>query len=58
MPARGGTGFKLVIKTGKNTRKNPSVASLYRTLANAEEAAALAAVDDGLPLRPKPARSS
>ncbi|MFC5664347.1 recombinase family protein [Kitasatospora misakiensis] len=47
---------KLVIKTGKNTGKNPSVASLYRALADAEEAAALAAVDDSLPLRPKPAQ--
>ncbi|WAP55049.1 recombinase family protein [Streptomyces sp. S465] len=43
---------KLVIKTGKNTGKNPSVASLYRALAEAEEAAA----DDALPLRPKPVR--
>jgi hypothetical protein len=43
---------KLVIKTGKNAGKHPSVASLYRALAEAEEAAA----DDGLPLRPKPAR--
>ncbi|MGW0652840.1 recombinase family protein [Streptomyces umbrinus] len=43
---------KLTIKTGKNTGKNPSVASLYRALAEAEEAAA----DDGRPLRPKPVR--
>ncbi|MFD0068024.1 recombinase family protein [Streptomyces sp. NPDC056637] len=43
---------KLVIKTGKNAGKNPSVASLCRALAEAEEAAA----DDGLPLRPKPVR--
>ncbi|WP_331747406.1 recombinase family protein (plasmid) [Streptomyces sp. NBC_00853] len=43
---------KLTIKTGKNVGKNPSVASLYRALAEAEEAAA----DDGLPLRPKPVR--
>jgi hypothetical protein len=43
---------KLTIKTGKNAGKSPSVASLYRALAEAEEAAA----DDGLPLRPKPAR--
>jgi DNA invertase Pin-like site-specific DNA recombinase len=43
---------KLVIKTGKNAGKHPSVASLYRALAEAEQAAA----DEGLPLRPKPAR--
>ncbi|WP_055698265.1 hypothetical protein [Streptomyces silaceus] len=43
---------KLVIKTGKNAGKNPSVASLYRALAEAEEAAA----DDSLPVRPKPVR--
>ncbi|MFI5571179.1 hypothetical protein ACIA6T_28330 [Streptomyces sp. NPDC051740] len=43
---------KLTIKTGKNAGKSPSVASLYRALAEAEEAAA----DDGLPLRPKPVR--
>ncbi|MFH9656221.1 recombinase family protein [Streptomyces anulatus] len=42
---------KLTIKVGKNAGKHPSVASLYRTLADAEGAAA----DDGLPLRPKPA---
>jgi hypothetical protein len=41
---------KLVIKTGKNAGTHPSVASLYRALAEAEAAAA----DDGLPLRPKP----
>ncbi|MFJ5811222.1 hypothetical protein [Streptomyces sp. NPDC093093] len=41
---------KLTIKTGKNTGKSPSVASLYRALAEAEAAAA----DDGLSLRPKP----
>ncbi|WEH29138.1 recombinase family protein [Streptomyces sp. AM 3-1-1] len=39
---------KLTIKTGKNAGKSPSVASLYRALAEAEEAAA----DDSLPLRP------
>ncbi|MFI6597276.1 hypothetical protein ACIBHX_13555 [Nonomuraea sp. NPDC050536] len=39
---------KLFIKTGKNTGRNPSVASLHRALADAEEAAALDAVDDGL----------
>ncbi|MFJ7271939.1 hypothetical protein ACIQV3_35785 [Streptomyces sp. NPDC099050] len=43
---------KLTIKVGKNAGKHPSVASLYRALAEAEAAA----VDDGLPLRPKPAR--
>ncbi|WP_328436183.1 hypothetical protein [Streptomyces sp. NBC_00425] len=41
---------KLTIKTGKNAGKNPPVASLYRALAEAEEVA----IDDGLPLRPKP----
>lgn len=41
---------KLTIKVGKNAGKPPSVASLYRALAEAETAAA----DDGLPLRPKP----
>ncbi|WP_053637135.1 hypothetical protein [Streptomyces sp. XY152] len=43
---------KLTIKTGKNAGKHPSVASLYRALAEAEAAA----VDDGLPLRPKHVR--
>ncbi|MEV6672892.1 hypothetical protein [Streptomyces sp. NPDC051162] len=43
---------KLTNKVGKNAGKSPSVASLYRALAEAEEAAA----DDGLPLRPKPVR--
>jgi len=43
---------KLTIKVGKNAGKHPSVASLYRALAEAEAAA----VDDGLPLRPKPVR--
>ncbi|MEU1090630.1 hypothetical protein ABZ401_28065 [Streptomyces sp. NPDC005892] len=42
---------KLTIKVGKNTGKSPSVASVYRALAEAE-----AAADDGLPLRPKPVR--
>ncbi|WP_343235873.1 hypothetical protein [Streptomyces sp. SID10815] len=41
---------KPTIKTGKNAGASPSVASLYRALAEAGEAAA----DDGLPLRPKP----
>jgi len=40
---------KLTIKTGKNAGKSPSVASLYRALAEVEQAAA----DDGLPIRPK-----
>ncbi|MGW7347886.1 hypothetical protein [Streptomyces sp. NPDC054854] len=43
---------KLVIKTGKNAGKNPSVASLYRALAEAEKATA----NGGLPLRPSPVR--
>ncbi|WP_405443011.1 recombinase family protein [Streptomyces avidinii] len=43
---------KLVIKTGKNAGKNPSVASLYRAFAEAEEVA----VDDSLLVRPKPVR--
>ncbi|WP_327419592.1 hypothetical protein [Streptomyces sp. NBC_01233] len=43
---------ELTTKTGKNAGKNPSVASLHRALAEAEEAKA----DDGLPLRPKPVR--
>ncbi|MFD0337115.1 hypothetical protein ACFVH0_00190 [Streptomyces sp. NPDC127117] len=47
---------KLVIKTGRDAGEHPSVASVYRALAGAEEAAALAAVDDGESLRPKPAR--
>ncbi|MEV0115912.1 hypothetical protein AB0H77_22130 [Streptomyces sp. NPDC050844] len=33
---------KLTIKTGKNMGKHPSVASLYRALAGAEEADAAA----------------
>ncbi|WSU70989.1 hypothetical protein OG596_24415 [Streptomyces sp. NBC_01102] len=47
-----GIAKKLTIKAGKNAGKNPSAASLYRALAEAEAAA----VDDGLPLRPEPAR--
>jgi hypothetical protein len=43
---------KLTIKTGKNAGKSPSVASLYRVLAEVEQAAA----DDGLPIRPKQVR--
>jgi hypothetical protein len=46
---------KLTIKVGKNAGKSPSVASPYRALSEAEAAEA-AEVDDGLPLRPKPAR--
>ncbi|MFG2918551.1 recombinase family protein [Kitasatospora sp. NPDC048298] len=46
---------KLEIKTGKNAGKHPSVASVYRALAEAEEAAADTPADD-LPRRPKPAR--
>lgn len=42
---------KLTVKTGKNAGSSPSVASLYRALAEAEQA-----VDDGVALRPKPAR--
>lgn len=41
---------KLTIKVGKNAGRSPSVASLYRALAEAE------AMDEDLPLRPKPAR--
>ncbi|WP_416978933.1 hypothetical protein [Streptomyces sp. T028] len=43
---------KLTIKVGKNAGKSSSVASLYRALAEAETDT----LDDGLPLRPKPAR--
>jgi Resolvase, N terminal domain len=44
---------KLTIKTGRNAGKSPSVASLYRALAEAEQAAA----NDGLPIRaPKQVR--
>jgi hypothetical protein len=43
---------KLTIKTGINAGKSPSVAFLYRALAEAEQAAA----DDGLPIRTKPVR--
>ncbi len=41
---------KLTIKVGKNAGRSPSVASLYRALAEAE------ALDEDLPPRPKPAR--
>ncbi|ASU84063.1 resolvase [Nocardiopsis gilva YIM 90087] len=43
---------KLTIKTGKNAGTSPSVASLYRALAEAGDQEA----DDGLPVRPKPVR--
>ncbi|MFE4640782.1 hypothetical protein [Streptomyces sp. NPDC056730] len=43
---------KPAVKAGMNAGKSPSVASLYRALAEAEAAAA----DDGLPLLPKPVR--
>ncbi|SDS89410.1 hypothetical protein SAMN05216371_0835 [Streptomyces sp. TLI_053] len=46
---------KPVVKTGKNAGKNPSVASVHRALAEAEEAAA-AQADDDPPLRPTPVR--
>jgi hypothetical protein len=41
---------KLTIKVGKNSGKTPSVASLYRALAEAEATA----VDDNLPITPTP----
>lgn len=41
---------KLTLNVGKNAGKSPSVASHYRAFAEAEAAA----VDDGLPRRPKP----
>jgi len=44
---------KLTIKTGKNAGSPPSVASLYRALAEGEQAAT---DDDPTQLRPKPAR--
>ncbi|BCK67446.1 hypothetical protein Srufu_013990 [Streptomyces libani subsp. rufus] len=44
---------KLEIKTGKNAGKHPSVASVYRALAEAEPGAP---ADDDRPRRPKPAR--
>ncbi|MFJ3926309.1 hypothetical protein [Streptomyces sp. NPDC090022] len=47
-----GIAKKLTIRTGKNAGKHPSVASLYRALAEAEAAAP----DDGVPMRPKPVR--
>jgi DNA invertase Pin-like site-specific DNA recombinase len=46
---------KLTIKTGKNTGKHPSVASLYRALADAEDAPPTP-VDQAMALRPKPAK--
>jgi DNA invertase Pin-like site-specific DNA recombinase len=45
---------KLTIKSGKNAGKPPSVASLYRALAEAADSGALAA--EALSLRPVPAR--
>jgi len=47
---------KLVIKSGKNAGQHPSVASLYRAFAEAEEAEIAAVTDDRYPLRPRPAR--
>ncbi|MCQ4083920.1 hypothetical protein NGB36_25855 [Streptomyces sp. RB6PN25] len=47
---------KLVIKEGKNAGKHPSVASVYRALVEAEEAAAAAEAETDLPLRPTPVR--
>ncbi|MGH7426897.1 MAG: hypothetical protein ACREUF_11410, partial [Solimonas sp.] len=41
---------KLTIKVRKNAGKSPSVASLYRALAEAEATA----VDNNLPIMPKP----
>ncbi|MEU7062889.1 hypothetical protein [Streptomyces sp. NPDC046161] len=38
---------KLVIKTGKNAGKNPSVASVYRALAGAEDAERAGVADSG-----------
>ncbi|MFI8345251.1 hypothetical protein ACIF8W_35060 [Streptomyces sp. NPDC085639] len=43
---------KLTIKTREERGQAPSVASLYRDLAEADDAEA----DDGLPVRPKPIR--
>jgi hypothetical protein len=43
---------KLTVKTEKNEGRSPSVASLYRTFAEAEQCAS----DDTAALRPKPAR--
>ena len=51
-----GIARKLVIKSGKNAGQHPSVASLYRALAEAGEAATAALTDDGYPLRPRSAR--
>ncbi|MFE2971593.1 hypothetical protein ACFXKC_50055 [Streptomyces sp. NPDC059340] len=49
---------KLVIKTGKNAGKNPSVTSLYRALAEAEGTDASAAAYLVGPRRPVRARST
>ncbi|UQA96664.1 recombinase family protein [Streptomyces halobius] len=43
---------KLTIKTGKNAGQRPSVASVYRALADAEEADAPAGPEIGAPRRP------
>ncbi|MFF4763296.1 hypothetical protein [Streptomyces sp. NPDC001292] len=43
---------KLEIKTGKNVGKHPSVASVYRALAEAEQTAPDVSADDDLPRRP------
>ncbi len=45
-------GVCLPVQRAGDLRKSPSVASLYRALAEAEQAAA----DDGLPIRPRPVR--
>ena len=47
---------KLTIKTGKNAGRSPSVASLYRALAEAEEQNAQAEAEIAGPRRPVPAR--
>jgi DNA invertase Pin-like site-specific DNA recombinase len=46
--------LKLTIRSGKNAGKNPSVASLYRALAEAGDSAEEAG--DAFPFRPVPAR--
>ncbi|MCM1973026.1 hypothetical protein [Streptomyces sp. G1] len=47
---------KLIIKEGKNAGKHPSVASVYRALAEAEEATAATQATDDLSQRPTPVR--
>jgi hypothetical protein len=49
-----GIARKLVIKTGKNTGQHPSIASLYRALAEAADSDALAG--EAFSFRPVPAR--